>query len=162
MLSLLDAVVVLTLVGAGLVTGLLFAFSLVVMRALQELPPAAGMAVMQRINVLIIRPLFMLPFLGTALLCLALALLAVWHGVGADSAWLLAGAIVYLVGPWGVTIVFNVPLNNQLARRSPAEAAEAWPAYVRDWLRWNHVRTALGAAAVGLLGVGLALGQSVM
>jgi uncharacterized membrane protein len=28
-----------------------------------------------------------------------------------------------------------------------AEAAEYWPAYIREWTFWNHVRTAASAAA---------------
>ena len=68
----LRLLVIAAVVGSGLVTGVLFAFSLVVMRALREMPPATGMAAMQRINVLILTPLF----LGTALLCVGIAALA--------------------------------------------------------------------------------------
>lgn len=152
----LQALVVAALVGSGLVTGLLFAFSLVVMRALQELPPPTGMAVMQRINVLILTPLFLVLFLGTALLCVAIAAVA-WRGLpGTGAVWLLVGAGCHLAGPLGVTMVFNVPLNNRLAAASPAEAASTWPNYVAAWLRWNHVRSVLGAAAIAALGAGLA------
>ena len=56
---LLQTLAIAAIVGGGLVTGLLFAFSLVVMRALLELPAEAGMTTMQRINLLIVRPLFL-------------------------------------------------------------------------------------------------------
>lgn len=144
-----------TIVGSGLVTGLLFAFSLVVMRALRELPAATGMAVMQRINVLIVNPLFLLLFLGTALLSVALLIVVLRGAPAAGGGWLLAGAACYLLGPLGVTVCFNVPLNNRLAARTATEAAEAWPAFVRPWLAWNHVRSAIGTAGIGALAAGL-------
>ena len=154
----LQLLVVAAIVGSGLVTGLLFAFSLVVMRALRELPAASGMAVMQRINVLIVNGLFLALFLGTALLCAVVAVVA-WRGLpNAGAAWLLAGAVCYLAGPLGVTMAFNVPLNNRLAATAATAAAVAWPAYVAPWLRWNHVRTALGAVGIAALALGLTAG----
>lgn len=144
--------------GCGLMAGLLFAFSLVVMRALRELPAPQGQLAMQRINVLIVTPLFLLLFLGTALLCVLLAVLA-WRGLPAAAAWWqLAGCAAYLLGPLGATVAFNVPLNNRLATARPAQAAVVWPPYVAAWLRWNHLRTALGLAATVLLALALALG----
>lgn len=154
---LLQTLAIAAIVGGGLVTGLLFAFSLVVMRALLELPAEAGMTTMQRINLLIVRPLFLLPFLGTALLCVVLLLGVLWWPGGASSVALGAGALAYLLGPLGVTMGFNVPLNNRLARTDLREAQVLWPRYVHDWLRWNHVRTALGVVSLALLALGLAL-----
>lgn len=49
----------------------------------------------------------------------------------------------------------NVPLNDRLARVEPASADVAWPAYVAAWLRWNHVRTVMGALALGAFAWGL-------
>lgn len=153
----LQAIAIAAIVGAGLMSGLLFAFSLVVLRALRELPPADGMHTMQRINVLIVNPLFLLVFLGTTLCCAVLAVVA-WRGLpSAGAAWLLGGAAAYLIGPLGVTLAFSVPLNNRLARVPAAGAAQAWPAYARSWLRWNHLRTLIGAAACAGLAIGLAL-----
>lgn len=154
----LHLLVVAAIVGSGLVTGLLFAFSLVVMRALRELPPATGMAVMQRINVLIVNPLFLGLFLGTALFSAGIAVVALRTPPQPGAAWLLAGAAGYLAGPLGVTVAANVPLNNRLAARTAAEADDAWPAYLASWLWWNHVRTAIGAAGLAALAFGLAAG----
>ncbi len=154
--TLLQGIAIAATVGAGLITGLLYAFSLVTMRALLEQPAEAGMVTMQSINRLIIRPLFLLPFLGTALLCLLLLAGALWQG-GAGAIALGAGGLAYLIGPLGVTMAFNVPLNNRLARTDLREARVLWPRYVRDWLRWNHVRSALGTLSLALLALGLAL-----
>ena len=99
---------VLAAVGSGLMAGLLFAFSNFVMKALTRLPPEQGMAAMQLINVTIINPVFLLLFLGTAVLCAVLALYSVlqWQST---TVWLLVGCVLYLVGTVGVTMAFNVP-----------------------------------------------------
>ncbi len=153
----LQYTVIATIVGTGLVSGLLFAFSVVVMRALLQLAPEQGMLAMQRINVLIVNPLFITVFVGSAALCLAVLVVS-WRGVPSSGAlWLLCGAGAYLLGPLGVTIAFNVPLNNRLAALTAEQAAQAWPRWARTWLRWNHARTALGVLATVLLTVGLTL-----
>ncbi|WP_206050885.1 anthrone oxygenase family protein [Nocardioides speluncae] len=54
----------------------------------------------------------------------------------------------------GVTIVGNVPLNNELVPLDPqaASAQEMWRDYLVDWTRWNTVRTIASAvAATGLI-----------
>lgn len=134
--------------GAGLVAGVFFAFSNFVMKALGQLPADQGVAAMQRINVVVLNPAFLALFVGTAAvagLCGAGAVLA-WGSVRA--ALLLAAAVLYVVGCFGVTAAFNVPRNERLARLDPDSAAAAWwPAYQREWVRWNHVRTVAAAAA---------------
>ena len=58
-------------IGAGIVGGVFFAFSTFVMKALAQLPASQGVAAMQRISVVVINPLFMGAFMGTALLAAA-------------------------------------------------------------------------------------------
>jgi uncharacterized membrane protein len=160
--AILPGVALAATVGAAIMAGLLFAFSNFVMRALLQMAPAAGMEAMQRINLTIVNPVFLLVFVGTALLSFALVMMALGLQASAAPRWLVAGAALYLVGVVGVTVFINVPLNNALAKASPQNAADAWPKYVDDWLQWNHVRTVLAVAAVGCLAVGvMRLGQSV-
>src|SRR6218665_2684394 len=108
--------------GCGLVAGVFFAFSVFIMRALALLPPAQGIAAMQSINIVVINPLFLGVFLGTAIVCagLAIASLLDWSRLG--SGWLLAGAVLYIVGTLFVTMTCNVPRNNLLAAIDPASA----------------------------------------
>lgn len=144
--------------GCGLVAGVLFAFSTSVMRGLAALPPAQGMAAMQSINIVIINPWFLTPFLGTALLCLlsVAASLRRWPDDGAMYA--LVGAALYVVGTIVVTMRCNVPRNDALAAVAPssAEAGDVWARYLATWTAWNHVRTAaaFGAAALFTLAFG--------
>ena len=63
--------------------------------------------------------------------------------------WLVLGALLYLAGSIGVTMLCNVPRNDLLAVLAPTEpdAARIWADYVRDWTFWNTVRTAASLAS---------------
>jgi uncharacterized membrane protein len=138
--------------GCGLIAGVFFAFSSFVMSALARIQPAQGISAMQSINVAVINPLFMVVFLGTAAACLFLAASSLfrWHQPGA--VFLLVGGLLYLVGTFLVTMVFNVPLNDALAKVDPGnlESANLWTSYVSRWTVWNHVRTVAALAAAAL------------
>lgn len=137
--------------GCGLMSGVFFAFSVFVMKALARLPPTQGIAAMQSINISVINTLFGVAFFGTAAACILLAVASVWRWHQPGSAYLLAGGLLYLVGTIAVTMAFNVPLNDALAIVEPGSPAGAslWASYLAKWTAWNHVRTvaALAAAA---------------
>ncbi len=154
--GLLHALTLISALGCGLVGGIFFAFSTFIMKALNRLPPAQGIAAMQSINIMVINPLFMTAFFGPAAACAILAgsTLLGWQPGGA---FLVAGSLLYLVGTILVTGVFNVPRNDALAAVDPAsdEGARVWAGYVTGWTAWNHVRTAAALAAAALLTVAL-------
>lgn len=131
------ALLILAAVGAGLNGGLFFIFSNTIMRSFDRLPAAGAVAAMNSINAVILNPLFFLVFFGTALLCLVLL-------VGQlDSPLVVIGALLYLVGSLGITMICNVPLNDRLAKVLPSanDMETQWSAYRGPWTRWNHVRT---------------------
>ncbi len=144
-------------IGCGLVAGVFFAFSTFVMKALAQQPPAQGIAVMQSINITVINPWFMTAFLGTGMACILVAVSSLfkWHQAGAI--YLLIGSLLYLVGTLGVTIAFNVPLNDALAIVKPdsIDGANLWARYLTDWTTWNHVRTVAALAAAALFAISL-------
>ncbi|MFD0692498.1 DUF1772 domain-containing protein [Paenibacillus sp. GCM10027628] len=137
--------------GSGLVAGLFFAFSNFVMQALARLPVDQGIAAMQSINITVLNPLFSLVFMGTALACVILGIASFFKFGTVSAIYLLAGSLLYFVGSFLVTIIFNVPLNDALAAVSPgsSEGANLWTHYLSSWVAWNHVRTiaSLGALA---------------
>nr|WP_281372050.1 anthrone oxygenase family protein [Modestobacter versicolor] len=135
-----------------LVAGAFAVFSLMVMPALGALPGPAGIAAMQSVNRVAVRPPFMALFLGAAVLCL---LLAGWELAGERRPLVLAGAALHLVGAVGVTVAANVPLNDALAG-ADGSAVQQWGDYLRRWTAWNTVRTAASLAAGALLVVALA------
>jgi len=138
--------------GCGLLAGLYFAFSAFVMTALGRIDQAAGISAMNAINADIVRSLFMPVFLGTTLSCAVLVVFGGlrWQEPGATV--MVCGGVLYVVGMFIVTIICNVPLNDQLAAADPASAAAAplWARYLADWTFWNHVRTVASLAATAL------------
>jgi len=145
-------------IGSGLIAGVFGAFATFVMRALAQRPPVEGMAAMQAINVAVINPLFLGAFLGTAGACAVAAAGAVTRWEQPGSAYVLAGAALYVVGTFGVTMVCNVPLNNALATVAPTDPAAGalWADYLRRWTTWNHVRTLAAALAMAAFILALA------
>lgn len=135
--------------GCGLIAGVFFAFSTFVMKALARIEPTQGIVAMQSINITVINPLFMGAFLGTAVACIFLVISTLfrWHQPGVP--YLLIGSLLYVVGTVGVTIVFNVPLNDALANVEPSstEGASLWVSYLNNWTFWNHIRSAAALAA---------------
>jgi uncharacterized membrane protein len=128
--------------GAGLIGGVFFAFSAFVMKALALLPAPQGIAAMQRINAVVLNPVFLGVFVGTAVLS-AICVLAGFFPWGTTrSMLLLMAGLAYLLGAFGITAAFNVPRNERLARldAESADAAAYWPVYLREWLFWNHLR----------------------
>ena len=148
--SLLNAAVFAAALGSGLMAGLFFVFSAFMMTALARLGAPQGIAAMQSVNVAILNPLFLIVFMGTAVLSLVTAVGAIWNWSAAGSGWTLAGSLLYLVGIILVTMVFNVPLNNALAAVDPAsaEGAALWTRYLSEWVMWNTVRTVTALAAM--------------
>ena len=155
-----DFILVLTLItalGSGLVAGMLFVFSSAVMKALNRLPPAQGIAAMQSINITVINPWFMGAFFGTAAVCVLVVVLSVLRWNEAEAVYLLGGGLVYLIGTILVTMAFNVPRNDALAAVEPSSpnGVRLWASYVTSWTAWNHVRTVAAFVAAVLLTIAL-------
>jgi uncharacterized membrane protein len=137
------------------VAGAFFAFSTFVMAALGRVPDPEGIRAMQAINITVINPWFMTALFGTGLACLAVIVAALADWDGSYGPYLVAAGVLYVVGCIGVTMLFNVPRNNVLARLEPegGGAAEVWRRYLVEWTAWNSVRTAASLAAMaGLIG----------
>jgi uncharacterized membrane protein len=151
MASVFPILTFLAILAAALNAGLFFIFSVCIMAAFARLTPAEGAAAMNAINVVILNPLFFAAFFGAAALSLALVVIGFLQG-GAGGLTAVAGGVVFLVAVIGVTMVFNVPLNDTLAAApaGSAEQATLWQRYLDVWTPWNHVRTLGSLAAVGL------------
>jgi len=148
-------ITVCAITGAGVVTGLLFAFSNFVMQALAKLPNEQGLCAMQEINEKIINPIFVTFFLGTPLLCVIIGANAFMNLDSTPSITSLCGVVLYLVGPFGITMLCNVPLNNRLAKADLTDADTVWTDYQVRWQRWNHLRTYIGIVSTAFLATGL-------
>lgn len=142
----------------ALVAGVFLAFSDFIMRSLAITGGSGGIEAMQAINREVFRWIFMTLFLGMAAGSVAIATYS-WVAVdGPAGTMIIAAALVYLVGCFGVTVLFNVPMNEALAgMESSSEATrEYWlQTYVPRWTFWNSVRTAASTMSAALLLVGL-------
>jgi uncharacterized membrane protein len=147
-MSWIDVVTFVAALGAALIAGAFYAFSVFIMAGLARQPVPAGIAAMQAINVTVLTPMFLGVFMGTVALSL---LSAVAGALAQEPGWLwgIAGAVLYVAGCFGVTMALNVPLNDRLARVQPdsSEGAAFWQRYLVEWTRWNTVRTLASLAA---------------
>jgi uncharacterized membrane protein len=153
--------VVLALLGSALIAGVFFAFSSFVMKALGRVSSSQGIAAMQSINVVVINPTFLGAFMGTAFLSLLVAAVAI-KGWGTPAApFVLAGAVLYLVGTFLVTGLGNVPMNERLAAVSStdSEAVPVWDHYLDRWTLLNTIRTVAAGAASLMFTLGLMQGS---
>jgi uncharacterized membrane protein len=147
---------VIAALGCGLIAGVFYAFSVMVMRSLAQLPAQHGVAAMQAVNVAALRPVFLWAFTGTAAVCAAVVVgsLVDWDDA---SPYLVVGGLLYLVGSFGLTVGYHVPRNEALDRVEPSspDAARHWSRYVGEWTMGNHVRGAASLAAAALLTIAL-------
>jgi uncharacterized membrane protein len=155
--ELIRVLILLSAVGCGLVGGIFFAFSTFVMKALDRLPSMQGISAMQSINVVVINPMFLSVFFGTAVLCAILSIFSLLRWYAHSGGYLIFGSLFYLLGTILVTMVCNVPRNNMLATVDPAsdEGNRVWRDYVKMWTKWNHVRTVAALMAAVLLSIEL-------
>ena len=152
----LFALKLISILGCVLIAGVFFAFSNFVMNALARLQPAQGIAAMQAINITVINPLFMTAFLGTGITCLFVVISSLLKWQKISITYSLLGSSLYLIGTIGVTLIFNVPLNEALAKIDPdsVDGIKFWTSYLTDWTFWNHIRT--GAAVAAAVSIALA------
>ncbi len=144
-----------TALASGVLGGALFAFSSLVMPALERLDATAGISAMQSVNEVAARSVFIVPLLASGAGSVAVAAHAALTG-GEGQPLRIAGAGLGLVA-FAVTVAANVPLNDALASIRPGDpgAAGEWAAYGVAWTRWNHVRALAALASATLLALSL-------
>ncbi|MEP4196829.1 MAG: anthrone oxygenase family protein [Aliishimia sp.] len=146
------------IIAYALVSGVFLAFSDFIMRSLAHAGGVGGIDAMQAINREVFRWVFMTLFIGMAPVSLAIAAyggIVVGHGPG--TLFVFAG-LIYFVGCFGVTVFFNVPMNEALAGldASSSVAHDYWiETYLPRWTFWNTIRTAASVVSAALLLFGL-------
>jgi uncharacterized membrane protein len=148
-------------IGSAALGGLFYAFSTFVMRGLNRTEPVDAITAMRGINAEAqANAPFLVMFLGSALLAIAVGVAAVVTRMEQPGSWYLLVGAVFGVLAVVVTMAFNVPLNNHLDGVDPvglsaADAAREWSAYFSTWTAWNHVRTATGFIGALLMMIGV-------
>lgn len=147
-----------SILAYALVGGVFLAFSDFIMRSLALTGGHGGVEAMQVINREVFRWVFMTLFLGMAAVSLIVAGYGAFGLSGPAGTLIMLGGLVYLVGCFGVTVFFNVPMNETLAgmEMSLETTHDYWSqTYVPRWTFWNSVRTFACVVSAALLLFGL-------
>jgi len=142
----------------ALVSGVFLAFSDFIMRSLALTGGHGGVEAMQIINREVFRWVFMALFLGMAAVSVVVAGYGAFGVSGPAGTLIMMAGLVYSIGTFGVTVFFNVPMNEALAgmEMSSETTRDYWlQTYVPRWTFWNSVRTLASAASAALLLFGL-------
>ena len=137
-----NILVIVAAIGAGLMAGLYYAFSAFIMKSFDQIGASNAVVAMNSINEVILRSSFMLLFFGSTILFALLAVLGFFQETAGNGWLLIAAGLIYVIGMFVCTAAINVPLNNQLAAVGNDGQAqiESWNHYYLVWTRWNSLR----------------------
>ena len=162
-MELIEFAVLLSTLLCSLVAGLVFTFAIVVMPGIKRLGDLAFLQSFKAMDRVIQnnQPVFILVWLGSAVVLLVSTVLGIWQLEGADRTLLVAACAIYLFGVHVPTITINIPLNNHLQSQdldtmTAPELRETKARFESRWLRWNAIRTVLAILTTALLLVLLA------
>ena len=128
----------------ALSTGFFFAWSVSVILGTKKVGDFTYLETMQNINREILNPLFFIVFFGSLI---ALVLNVYLQFNNKPVFWfVLASAIIYLIGTFGITAFGNVPLNNELEalninQLSVTELKNFRTYYEGSWNQYHNIRT---------------------
>lgn len=130
----------------ALMAGLYYAYSCSVNPGLGQLADGDYIKAMQSINRAIQNPVFFVGFFGPVVLLPVLVFLVRGNDSKVCIALVVASAVLYIFGSFGVTIFCNVPLNEQLdkvdvASQSTESLKEIAATFKSKWNSWHSVRT---------------------
>ncbi|WP_160139544.1 DUF1772 domain-containing protein [Chryseobacterium sp. c4a] len=145
---------IITAVLTALIAGLFYAYSCSVVLGLGKLSDAEYLKAMQSINKEILNPVFFMSFMGTAIL-LPISTFFL-RGEQSVFIFLLLATLAYLIGVFGVTVVGNVPMNDQLDQFDISGSATEAIKQMRDnfenrWNFLNNIRTVFSVISITLV-----------
>lgn len=98
----------------GLIAGLFYGYDCSVIKGFRHIGDREYLVAFQSINKAILNPYFFLSFMGSLLILPLAAWFTYKAGAPVSFYLLLAATIVYIAGVFGVTVLGNIPLNNEL------------------------------------------------
>ena len=147
-MELIQIAVLLSALLCSLVAGLVLAFAIVVMPGIKTLGNLDFLKAFKEMDRVIQnnQPIFMLVWLGSAVVLMTSTVLGIWQLEGLDRILLVVACAIFIFGVHMPTITINIPLNNQLQSQNLDTTPESeLLATVKDfeshWLRWNIIRT---------------------
>merc|ERR1719354_259821 len=143
--SLLEVVMLTSVVLNGMAAGIMFIFTNTIMPSLATLDTDVGINIMNEINILIVNPAFLIAFFGG--LISAYPARVMWKNPEEFSKparyYALATTLVFFFGNFMVTGTQNVPRNNALLAVDPEsdDGASYWEIqFLKGWVAWNTAR----------------------
>lgn len=138
-----NILLVITAALTALMAGLFYAWSCSVMVGFARLNDREFVSVMQKSNRAIQNPVFFAAFFGAPLFLIISTVC--FYDQSPRFAFLLAAAVIYLIGNFGITVFGNVPMNNALDRfdletATAEETARQRANFERRWNNLNHIR----------------------
>ena len=140
MATLVPMVLYFAVLLAGIIAGLLFGTAIEQQR-LSALDASGWVIARHSIDAVFSK---LLPWVWNSTLLLLFASAYLMHGSG-RALFVIAGVLL-LVGIV-VTLIFEVPINKQIARWTPTTVPPNWHSLRDRWVRFHWVRTLAGMAA---------------
>lgn len=157
-MELIQLAVLLSALLCSLVAGLVLTFAIVVMPGIKTLGNRDYLKSFKSIDRVIQnnQPIFMMVWLGSAVVLLASTVLGIWRLEGIDRLLLIVACGIYIFGVQVPTVMINVPLNNRLQSQSLDTMPESVLVTTTEefdsrWLRWNNIRTVVATLTTVLL-----------
>ena len=154
----LEVMMLVSVILNSMAAGIIFIFSNTIMPSLATLDSNVGINVMNKINVIIVNPLFVVAFFGG--LISAYPTRVMWRNSDTYSKparyYALFSTLIFFFGEFIVTVSQNVPRNNALLAVDPTsdDGVNYWKqSFLKEWVAWNTVRcfAATIAAVLGAL-----------
>ncbi len=144
----------------GAIFGFFYAWVCSTMWGLDTAAPETAIAAMQAMNGSVRNGVFAPAFFATPLVSLLTAGLCLGTASKRAALYFALAAVTYLLGGLILTMLVNVPMNENLAAiqlpLSTSAASQIWAEYSGEWQFWNQIRTAFSAIALVLAAIGLA------
>lgn len=157
-MELIEFTILLSALLCSMVAGLVFTFAIIVMPGLKNLGDLAFLQSFKAMDRVIQnnQPVFVLVWLGSAVVLLASTLLGIWQLDGLDRIILVVACVIYLIGVHVPTITINIPMNNHLQSQdlesiTESELLKIKAGFESRWLRWNTIRTVFAILTTALL-----------
>ncbi len=157
-MELIQVAVLLSALLCSLVAGLVLTFAIVVMpgiKTLGDLDFLKSFKAMDRV-IQNNQPIFILVWIGSAVVLLAATVLGIWRLEGLDRILLVVACAIYIFGVHVPTVTINIPLNNHLQSQDldtmpEPELLATKEKFESRWLRWNTIRTVIAIVTTVLL-----------
>lgn len=135
-----------SVVFTGLVAGLFYGYQCSVIKGLGELSSEMYLCSFQSINKVIQNPVFFISFIGNLIVLPIACWLCFKQNNSINFYLILIATLLYFFGVFGVTVVYNVPLNNQLNEflidvSSQQEIENMRSVFEKPWNRYHAIRT---------------------